>query len=830
MKLSWALRPLLVAALAWTAPAEGFSWPDAVDHIARDLSSPDAGVRRAAADKLRALAPEVASPLLLRALEDPDTDVRIAAAHAAIAKHVSAAIHTVLEWLGDRDPRLRLAACEVLRQLPDPAGVAQLARALGDSEVQVRAAAAAALGEQVSREATPPLLGKLDDSSPSVRTVVVAALARLGDPRAVVPLVGKAQDSVPEVRQAVARALGELGDPRAAPALVLQLRDASSDVRATAVSALGLLHADKAADAVAPLASDRNPLLRRVAVEALGQMGSAEAVRALLGILGTADDANAGLEASPPREALVSAGAIAVPALRAHLAGPATQAAAMSAAWVLGELRSTESIPDIVRAMRQGTLPPTAALHALSAMGSPEGVPVVLEFVDDSNPAVRREALSAAESLLDPTHPDGRAVEPFSSALRDPLLTAPERAKAAVLLGRTGAPRAAPALDALLSAKDPELRLAAIDALGALGPTGSDGPLLVQLEDPNPAVRLHAAVALGHAGGAMARDSLVSNLERDTEVDRGATLTALGGVMARVPSDGAVAALNRTLKFAPGPDRDALILAVGRADTPAALPALRDLLGSLNSEDRRTLATVLAARKASQATAEMLGVLLSDADAAVRAEAAWSLGEVGGIPAVAGLKRLLGAADPAPAIDAAGAIARIAARARATDLAVAELCPLLADPRGYVRANAAAGLALAATRCGDGAVERRLLQDDIAPVRAAAVRAIARRPLGAQDAHALDHCRTSDPSGAVARLCRTARNAPFTTDTEPVEIYVQGDIGVAPEPGAPYVMLLADGLLRAGKCDRRGATFDAAAPHGEVSLIRVNAAQAPRPR
>jgi cellulose synthase operon protein C len=839
LRLGRVLRSSLLATLVLTARAGAFTWPDAAFHVERDLSSPDAGVRKAAADRLRTLAPGVAAPLLLKALADPDPSVRIAAAHSAITRHVAAAAHSVIEWLGDRDARLRMTACEVLGALPDPEGVAQLARALGDSEATVRASAAAALGEQGSKEATPPLLGKLDDASPAVRAEVVRSLARLGDPRAVVPLVGKAQDSVPEVRQAVARALGELGDLRAAPALVLQLRDASSDVRSAAVSALGLLRAEKAADAIAPLASDRNPLLRRVAVEALGQIASADAVRALMGLLGTGDDASAGLEPSAPRQALVSAGGAAAPLLRALLSNPSSPAAATSAAWVLGELRSVESVPDIVRAMRRGTLPTAAALHALSAIGSQEAVPVVLEFVDDPSPAVRKEAFGAAASLLDPAHPDGRAVEPLSSALRDPLLTAPERARAATLLGRTGAPRAAPAIEALFSAKDPELRLAAIDALGALGPTapsgdaasGVDGTLLAQLDDADPAVRLHAAVALGLAGGAAARDALVTKLGRDSDTDRSSTLTALGGVMARVPSDGAIAGVSRALRLAPGPDRDALILALGRADTPAAVPALRELLVSPNRDDRRTLATVLAARKASKETTEMLGVLLQDADPSVRAEAAWSLGEVGAPDAVPALRRVAAASDPAPAIDAAGAIARILARARAGERTVAELCPLLADPRGYVRANALAGLALSGARCGDGSAERRLLLDDVASVRAAAARAIARHPLGPADAHVLDRCRTADPSGAVARLCAARGSflvSPGPASTDAVELYVEGDLGVAPEPGAPYVVELADGLLRAGKCDRRGAIFDAAAPRGEVSLLRGNAAQPTR--
>jgi HEAT repeat protein len=450
-------------------------------------------------------------------------------------------------------------------------------------------------------------------------------------------------------------------------------------------------------------------------------------------------------------------------------------------------------------------------------MGSEDAVPVVLEFVDDPNPAVRREALHAAENLLDPAHPDGRAVEPLASALRDPLLSAPERAKAASLLGRTGAPRAAPVIESLLSAKDPELRLAAIDALGALGPTGEAGSLLTQLDSPDPGIRLHAAVATGRAGGPVARDALVRKLESDSEVDSAAILTALGGVMARVPSDGAVAALARALRLAPGPDRDALILALGRANTEAAVPALRELLVSPNPDDRRTLATVLAARPAAPSTAAMLSTLMHDSDAGVRAEAAWSVGEVGGLAAMGELRSLVTAPDLAPSIDAAAAIARIAVRARAPETAVAELCRFLSDPRGYVRGNALAGLALSAARCGDGSSERRLLTDDLAVVRAAAARSIVRRPLGPQDMGALERCRASDPSGAVARLC-TGRSARPIEGQEAVEIYIQGEVGLPPQPGAPYAVEFADGLLRAGRCDRRGSTFDPAAPRGEVSL------------
>jgi cellulose synthase operon protein C len=816
---------VLISALALTLGprAAALTWPDAAERAARDLASPDPGVRLAATEKLQTLGASVATPLLVRALGDPDVDVRIAAAHAAIARRVVAAVPLVLPWLGERETSLRRAACEVAGALPDPAVTAPLARALGDADATVRAAAATALGAQSSPDATAPLIGKLDDSNPVVRAEVVHALARLGDPRAVVPLVGKAEDSVPEVRQAVARALGALGDPRAAPALILELRDGSTDVKAAALSALGLLHADSAVDAIAPLASDRTPLLRRAAIEALGRIGSADAVRALVLLLGTGDDASAGLETSAAREALVRAGPKAIPALIAVLSGPSTPLSATSAAWTLGELHATAAAPDIVRAMRRGILPVTAALHALAANENADMLPVVLEFVDDKNAAARKEAILATAALLDPARPDGRAVEPLTAALVDVRLPASERATVAFLLGRTGAPRAASILVGLFAARDLEVRLAAIGALGALGATREgEAPLIEALDDPDASIRLHAAVALGRVGTTVARDALLARLEKDSDLDRAATLSALAGVVARVPSDAAVGLLAHALDLSQGPVRDALILALGRADLPSAMPALTALARSPNPEDRRTLAAVLAARRASPATLDLLGGLLADADPAVRADAAWSLGEVGSSAAIAALKDAARRPDLAAATNATAAIARIFARARSAALAATELCPLLSDPRSQVRANAAAGLALAGARCGDGAAERRLLDGEVAIVRASAALAVVSRPLGPADAQALERCRTSDPSGAVAQRCQRATH-PGATGTEPVEIYVEDSLGIEPKPGGPFVAEFSDGLLRAGKADRRGALFDARAPAGEVTLLGAEA-------
>jgi HEAT repeat protein len=847
---------MLALALAAASPARAFVWPDVAERVEHDLSAADPATRRAAARDLATLGSTRGAPLALRALSDPDAEVRLAAADAAIRLRTAGATDVVASWLNAPDARLRRKACEVARALPSPRAVAPLARTLGDPDAEVRLAAADALGHQASGDAVPPLLGRLDDPAPAVRIQIVAALARLGDARAVVPLVGKVQDSSPEVREAVARALGDLGDPRASSALVLALRDANADVRRDTLAALGRMRAADAVDAIAPFVQDRTPSLRLAAIAALGRISSPDAVRVLVAALGTGDDASATLERTPVRDALVAAGMAAVPAVRAVLAGSPSAAAATSAAWVLGELHARAEAAGIVAAMRRGALPAAAALHALAGAGNAAEVPVVLEFVADASPIVRSEALGAAAALLDPNRPDGRAVEPLAAVLRDPRPSAAERARVARLLGRTGAPRAAPLLVELLRARDATLRLAAIDALGTLGPGPASGPtppaphpgasaddaLLEALGSPEPAIRLHAAMALAEAGGARARDALLGQLDGGDEVDRAAVLAALGGVLARAPSDGAIAKLGDCLQLAAGPERDAIIEAIGRAPLPSAAKVLGAIARSEEAADRRAAATMLAAHAPDPHTRDgalaVARALLADPDAEVRAQAAWSLGALGDatdLPRLEALTRGAAGSDrpsqptaPPAGVDAesnaAAAIGRIAARTHAADAAARALCPLAggtASARTYLRANALAGLALAGARCADGAPERAVLAEDPSEdVRAAAALVLA-HATNAEDARALDRCTRGDPSGLVAARCRNRPPAP--TRAHAALVYVVAEGAAAPRPGSAYAMLMADGTLHVGETDRRGAVFDPAAPEGEVTLRKPTA-------
>jgi HEAT repeat protein len=802
--------------LGTTEAAHALVWPDVAERVERDMSAADPATRRAAARNLASLGPTRGAPIAVAALEDPDDEVRLAAADAAIRLRASGATDKVSTWLNAPDARLRRKACEVARALPALRAVGPLARTLGDQDPEVRSAAAEALGHQSSTDAVPPLLGRLDDPTPAVRVQIALALARLGDARAVVPLVGKVQDSSPEVREAVTRALGDLGDVRASSALVLALRDQSDEVRRDALTALGRMRAADAVDAIAPFVVNRSASLRIAAFGALGHIASPGAVRVLMGALGTGDDAGATLERSSVRDALVAAAPAALSPLHALIAGSPSPSEATSAAWVLGELHSRTEAANLVAALRRGTLPPAAAMHALAGAGTAAEVPVVLEFLADANAIVRHEALEAAASLLDPNHPDGRAVEPLAAVLRDAHPSAQERARIVTLLGRTGAPRAAALLVDLVHAPDVTLRIAAIDALGVLGPAGADDALVDAIGSPDPVVRLRAAVALSEAGGVRAREALLAQLDGGDEVDRAAVLTALGGVLSRAASDAAVSRLASALELAAGPERDAIVEALGRVPLPSAVRVLAGVARVVEPGDRQAAAALLAAHPGDASALAIVRALLGDVDAAVRAQAAWSLGSVGDPTDVVRLEALAHGSDIDPAANAVAAIGRIAARAHSGDLASRSLCAHVSDARSYVRANALAGLALARASCGDGSAERTLLAEDSSEdVRGAAALALSRAP-SPDDKRALDRCARNDPSGAVAARCRGHFDAP--AHTHPVLVYVVGEGVTAPRAGVAYALLLADGTIHTGTTDRRGATFDAVAPEGEAAL------------
>jgi hypothetical protein len=229
--------------------------------------------------------------------------------------------------------------------------------------------------------------------------------------------------------------------------------------------------------------------------------------------------------------------------------------------------------------------------------------------------------------------------------------------------------------------------------------------------------------------------------------------------------------------------------------------------------DRAKFAEALAAHPAERAR---LTPLLGDSSAAVRANAAWSLAEVGVALDRAPLEAALKDGDLNVAGNALQSLARIARRTHGKIALLA--CPELANPAPMLRALALRSLRLTGERCEHGEELGVLARDRVDFVRQSAAALLRDVPRGNADTLALVRARDRDPSSLVAAECEAPRQAePEGTDPSAVAVIPAGDD--MPRPAQPFALLRADGLVRLGVSDRRGQLFEVAAPHGALSLL-----------
>jgi hypothetical protein len=215
-----------------------------------------------------------------------------------------------------------------------------------------------------------------------------------------------------------------------------------------------------------------------------------------------------------------------------------------------------------------------------------------------------------------------------------------------------------------------------------------------------------------------------------------------------------------------------------------------------------------------------LARLLRDADARVRANAAWSLGFApadASDRARAALSGSLKDAEAAVVGNAAVSLGRLA-RGRA-ESARAALCGApLRDARASVREQALRGLALAGAACEDGRPGQLLAADPRGRVRRAAAELLLRTNPGSAERRLLARCEDTDPLASVADACAGAAR-PSELPEQPVTVLVVPSAGAEAVPGAAFALLWADGGLRLGSADRRGAVHEPRAPEGPLELL-----------
>ena len=675
---------------------------DVVPRLVPLMDDGDADVRTYAALALGLLEDPRGVPRLVAALDDGNANVRFHAIEALGRIGSREAAVPVAAVAESRDFSVAFAALDALAHIGEPSVAPRLVPLLDDPLLQAAAAEAiAALG---GPEATAPLARLLDQDGAPVEALAGALAAldeRQGDDGALVPeiarrnvgtagaraLIDALHGAAASERPAIVRVLGWLDGDGIDDALAGTLDDrttcelASDALVRRGARAVGPLVAALESAPLEDADSDADDLVRRAAAAALGRLGAASAVPALIALL---DDA--------PEVAVVAAGALghigdrrALEPLLAALDDPhaALRQAAVSALNSLGHPDLATRLPVLLRDASPRVR--EAAVRAAGYLGDASHLDAMLALQVDDDEAVRRSvveqlirfedpraAAAVADALAHGT-PPVRAAAARALAYGEPR-EAIARVKAACgdadpwvryygarSLGHLGRHSPAEASGVLLALAThdsvPPVRIAALDALAALGDVAEAGALRAIADDPDPAVAAPALAALGTARGGDTLEPLVAALAHADRVRRVAALDAL----TRRGDADAVSAVAAVARHSADPEERTRALAVLAATADQrAVGALVDVARDprRSAEVVATLATLPEERLA------WLRAGLDDGDVHVRCTVIEALGRMRHRAASALLAEAL--RDPHPGVHAAAAYALARADLRAT--------------------------------------------------------------------------------------------------------------------------------------------------------------------
>ncbi len=323
--------------------------------------------------------------------------------------------------------------------------------------------------------------------------------------------------------------------------------------------------------------------------------------------------------------------------------------------------------------------PPAAALVGVGLLGEPLVVQDLVVILDDPNAA------------------DTRGVRP----------------QAAYALGRLGGPEAVRGLGRALGDSDPQVRRAAILALGECAPADV-APLAPALahgvrEDRDRACRNFASVVLGRIGGVEALDALSRRFALGDRGERDFATIGLG-LWARGTEDAdAKARISASLRsdFQNRDDADyrsALAIALGLMRDRKAIPNMRSVLKERGDPELRAhCALALGLAGAKEAEGDLRACLVEKGNPVLQREAALALGLLGD-PAAAKVLADLVSGPGVPEhvrASAARALGNLGGEAAAQ---VLESLLSSRDASGAARGQAAVGIGLILDRRQPGAL------------------------------------------------------------------------------------------------------------------------------
>lgn len=410
-------------------PPERIKAMDALDKIPGELTvkqslillkDTDATVRARVVKVLIPIAKDHVD-LLVPAMKDSDENVRNGAKDALVG--IGPKVIPAVEKAAGV-PETRGASFDVLVRLGEPS-VPAVVRLLSKGDQDVRMAAATSLGKICSTQGTPALLKATSDIR-AVRQLAISSLCDICDPRStglLVEVLSQTKDNG-EVRARAARALSVIGGPVAITALTNGLGDFDLKVRSSVVGGLQRVGAP-AVGAITAKLSSGSKIVREAAAQSLERTDSPEAASVLMRL---AKDPDPEVRASAARGLGVQSAGIQPGTLVPLLSDGADQ---------VGE----------------------AAVNSLAAMGS-RAVSSLASVLKSPASDVSKYRASEALSKI-----GSDAVPALTSLLGGDIQTSKW---AAYALGRTGDPRAKPALEKLVKASDKDLAAVAQRALNRM--------------------------------------------------------------------------------------------------------------------------------------------------------------------------------------------------------------------------------------------------------------------------------------------------------------------------------------------------------------------------
>ena len=387
----------------------------------------------------------------------------------------------LIEQIKAHNSASRLSAAEELGRMRWKDAVDPLIHASHDIREDVRLAAVVALGEVGDPRAVPPLIGALRSEGWALRKAAAEALGKIADPGSIAPLLVILDDKDRSVAMAAGATLARIGQP-AAEVLLKALAGDKARTKEAAAYGLGLLGDKRALEPLRAALADAEPLVRLAAANALSRMGDPESIAGIVALLRQQDKTlrtGAG-------KALVLYGNLAVP--------PLCEAAA-------------DPDPD-VRA---------AAVKLLHEIDDPRGMEPILAALDDRSVKV---AVVASDLFY-----EKHSRKPLTSVQVQGLVLASRsqsdgvRRRAAQLLLSTKGQGVFEALVERLNDTQWQVRLAAVEALRALGDRRCVEGLAGRLGDAELSVRVAAGSALSAMGDKRGVDAMLVLLADPPEIE-----------------------------------------------------------------------------------------------------------------------------------------------------------------------------------------------------------------------------------------------------------------------------------------------------------------------